>query len=519
MQTREDQLAIIYCRVSSRKQKDKGSGLESQEHRCRTYAEERGYEVVAVFPDDKSGGGDFMKRPGMVALLSYLDAQPDTDFVVIFDDLKRYARDTEFHLKLKREMDARNARRECLNFHFEDSPEGEFIETIMAAQGQLERKQNRRQVFQKMKARVEQGFWVFQAPAGFQYIDSKHGGRELVRNEPLASIIQEALEGFASGRFASQSEVARFLESQADFLKTTQNRKVPVWRVTKILTNALYCGNIELPKWDVTLRKGKHSGLIPFETFQKIQRRLEEGSHGQARKNIHKDFPLRGFVKCGDCEKPLRSCWSKGKYKPYPYYLCQTKSCKSYGKSIPRDRIEGDFETLLQKMKPTKSLFQCARALFKDMWNEQLAQTANTEKSFKQQIGKLDKQIEQILDRIIDSDNPTVIKAYEKKISNLEKEKLLAEEKAVKNIGPRHKFEDVLELSMSFLANPQKLWASDHLISKRTVLKLAFSDHLTYQLNEGYRTPKMSLPFSVLSGILSQNAEMVPVERFELPTY
>jgi DNA invertase Pin-like site-specific DNA recombinase len=33
--------AILYCRVSSKKQKTEGSGLETQEHRCRTHAEER----------------------------------------------------------------------------------------------------------------------------------------------------------------------------------------------------------------------------------------------------------------------------------------------------------------------------------------------------------------------------------------------------------------------------------------------------------------------------------------------
>ncbi|MEM6974059.1 MAG: recombinase family protein [Pseudomonadota bacterium] len=35
--------ALIYCRVSDKKQKTEGHGLESQEHRCRAYAEERGY--------------------------------------------------------------------------------------------------------------------------------------------------------------------------------------------------------------------------------------------------------------------------------------------------------------------------------------------------------------------------------------------------------------------------------------------------------------------------------------------
>ena len=62
--------ALIYCRVSGKKQAIAGAGLESQEHRCRDYANGKGYIVEGVFPDDVSGGGDFMKRPGMVALLS-----------------------------------------------------------------------------------------------------------------------------------------------------------------------------------------------------------------------------------------------------------------------------------------------------------------------------------------------------------------------------------------------------------------------------------------------------------------
>ena len=114
--------AVIYCRVSSKTQESTGHGLASQETRCRQYADLKGYDVVAVFPDTFSGGGDFMNRPGMQALLSFLDAQPAENYVVIFDDLKRYARDVEFHIKLKREMSKRGAIRECLNFNFQEPP-------------------------------------------------------------------------------------------------------------------------------------------------------------------------------------------------------------------------------------------------------------------------------------------------------------------------------------------------------------------------------------------------------------
>jgi len=47
-------------------------------------------------------------------------------------------------------------------------------------------------------------------------------------------------------------------------------------------------------------------------------------------------------VTCGDCGTPLRSSWSKDRDKSYACYLCQTKKCASYGKSISRDMLEGE---------------------------------------------------------------------------------------------------------------------------------------------------------------------------------
>src|SRR6056297_2859852 len=267
--------AVIYCRVSSTKQKLEGSGLDSQEYRCRQYAELKGYQVDAVFPDDASGGGDFINRPGMVALLSYLDAQPDKDYVVIFDDLKRFARDTEFHIKLRREFQTRGARIKCLNFNLDDSPEGKFVETIFAAQGELEREQNRRQVIQKMKARVEKGYYVFSPPVGYRFAKDRVHGKLLVRDEPVASIVTEALEGYAAGRFSSLSEVTRFFESKPDFPKSSKDGSVRITKTREILERPTYAGYVEAPKWGVGLRKGHHEPLISFVTHERIQTRLK----------------------------------------------------------------------------------------------------------------------------------------------------------------------------------------------------------------------------------------------------
>ena len=311
--------AVLYSRVSSRAQETDGHGLESQETRCRQHAEAKGYEVVATFPDTVTGGGDFLKRPGMVALLAFLDAQPDENYVVIFDDLKRYARDVEFHLKLKREMDARGARRECLNFEFVDSPEGKFHEIIIAATGQLEREVNGRQVAQKMKARMDTGYWIHDAPIGYKYEKVRGRGRMLFPNEPFASIVREAFEGYASRRFETQAEVKRFFESFPDFPRN-KHGVVAQQRVTDILTQPVYTGHICSERYGIHWLKAQHEPLISLETYDRVQKRREGALKAPKRKNIGDAFALRGIAICGGCDVPLRSSISRGNGGHYHYY-------------------------------------------------------------------------------------------------------------------------------------------------------------------------------------------------------
>jgi hypothetical protein len=41
------------------------------------------------------------------------------------------------------------------------------------------------------------------------------------------------------------------------------------------------------------------------------------------RQRNHPDFPLRGFVRCEACGRPLTGSWSKGRNGHYAYYHCQ----------------------------------------------------------------------------------------------------------------------------------------------------------------------------------------------------
>lgn len=492
--------ALIYCRVSSRNQEEDGHGLESQETRCRQYAEARGYEVAALFPDTITGGIDFMKRPGMVALLSFIDAQPNERFVVIFDDLKRFARNTRFHLDLRDAFRARGATIECLNFKFEETPEGKFFETIVAAQGELEREQNGRQVAQKMRARMESGYWVHDAPIGMRYQTIKGRGKTLIPNPPFDGIIREAFEGYANGRFGSQAEVKRFFESFPDFPRN-KHGEVKQQRVTDILKQTLYAGYICSERYGLHWLKGQHEPLISVETFQKVQDRRAGAAKAPKRANIGADFALRGVVCCDGCGVPLRSSWVKGKYKHYAYYLCQTKTCEAYGKSIPRDQIEGEVGEIIKALQPTEELFQMAGAMFRVAWDARRTHALDAIQTGKQQVRDITRQIDTLLERILGATSPTIIQTYEAKIGDLERAKAIATDQLAKHTEPKGAFEEKLELSLQFLANPWKLWESGQTTLRRMVLKLAFADRLRYCRIEGTRTPQISLPFRALGAL------------------
>ena len=97
----------------------------------------------------------------------------------------------------------------------------------------------------------------------------------------------------------------------------------------------------------------------------------------------------------------------------------------------------------------------------------------------------------------------------------VERDKLAADEKLANGPGPGRTFEEMFELAMTFLANPWKLWASDRLEDKRTVLKLTFAKRLPYDRKNGFRTPETTIPFNMLGGKNMQKCEMARPKGFE----
>ena len=510
------QKAVIYCRVSTQKQVEEGHGLNSQETRCREYARHKGYDVIRPFHDEGESGS-LMDRPDMKAMLSFLRSNRKEQYVVIIDDISRLARNIETHIHLRSEIAAVNARLESPSIEFGEDSDSRLVEHLLACVAAHQREKGAEQVTNRMRARALNGYWVAPPPVGYCFKKIEGHGKMLVRKEPEASIVQEALESFASGRFETQAEVKVFLERQTKFPKG-RSGKVHYQRIRDMLAHPLYAGRLTHPQWNIYNHPGKHKGLISYTTHQAIQKRLKTQARAPFRKDIRHDFPLRGFVTCGDCGHALTSVRARGRSKHYSYYHCYQKSCEQYGISIKKEQVEEDFETLLRSLKPSKELFNLALAAFRLYWNRQTDHHAQEQIALQGDLKQLERKTENLLDKIVDTDHPQIASTLEKRLRHMEEQKIVLEEKIAQCGTEIRDFDKSFRTAFEFFENPHKLWASDDITHKRMALKLVFTERMAYDRNEGFRTAPIALPYRVLRDFREGQSVMVGVRGFEPPT-
>ncbi len=514
MTEKTDQKAVIYVRVSSAAQVAKGHGAESQAARCAEFAKMKGYRVLETF-EDKAVSGSLIDRPGMKEMLAFLRQYRKENIRVLIDDISRLARGLEAHLALRAAISECGGLLESPSIEFGEDSDSLLIEHLLASVSQHARIKNAEQVRNRQEARLRTGYYPFKPPLGFKNAKLEGHGKVMVRDEPVASIIEEALEGYASGQFQTQAEVMRFLQAQPDYPKNRFG-KVTNEAANRILNRVVYAGMVEMPEWGVSLREGKHEGLISFATFEKIQARLNGQAYAPARPDLSADFPLRGSVACADCDRPLTSCWSKSKTgAKHPYYMCFNKDCVSHRKSIRRDKIEGEFEALLEALEPSPTLANIAKSMFTHGWEIQRKQAGHIAEAVRRGIAKVDSEIDKQLDKIVKASSDTVIGAFERKIEQLERQKLVLAERQQNSGMPLRPFGEMFELAMRFLSSPSNLWKSERLEDRQTVIRLVFAGHLKYDRNEGFRTPKTSSVFKALEGFQNAKMLMAETEGFE----
>ncbi len=180
--------------------------------------------------------------------------------------------------------------------------------------------------------------------------------------------------------------------------------------------------------------------------------------------------------------------------------------------------MHAEFSDLLETLTPSTGLIKVSTVIFGDVWDQKMKLFKKDMEQVKNELIGVDDKIQTLLDRILKAESDTLITAYENRIQELERKKLVLTEKLAQKQRPLGEKLNTFKEAIKFLSNPQKLWNSDKVEDKKAVLKLAFSERLPYTRNIGFGTPNLSLPFKALGANCASDFTMVPLGRIELPT-
>ena len=127
---------ILYARVSTREQVEKGYSLAQQLEALRAYCASEGYDILEEVADPGQSGGS-LARPGLDRVRDLVAAGGVS--VVLAQDRDRFAREPAYHYFLKREFEEHGTKIRALNDRGDETPEGELTDGVLDQLAKYER--------------------------------------------------------------------------------------------------------------------------------------------------------------------------------------------------------------------------------------------------------------------------------------------------------------------------------------------------------------------------------------------
>jgi DNA invertase Pin-like site-specific DNA recombinase len=325
----------IYVRVSTEEQARFGYGLTSQLDACREKYLSMGITEYKVYTDD-GYSGEFIERPGLDELRQDLRS----GFVdnVIFYDPDRMARVLEIQLLISDEIEKAKATLIFCTHDYDASPEGKLFFMIRGAISQFEKAKIRERTMAGKRTKALKGKLISNdKPYGYGW-DANNSMYTI--NEKEAEIIQIMFNMFSEKNLGVRS---LSFELKSLGIKNRQGKAFTASNIYRILINEMYAGT----KWSFKNYEKKTGqkqskrirrdpsewipisvpAIISKELWEKAQNILKSNQIFSKR-NTHREYLLRGIIRCGSCGYAMIGARKFNKGKEYLYYTCHSKTEK-----------------------------------------------------------------------------------------------------------------------------------------------------------------------------------------------
>jgi site-specific DNA recombinase len=467
--------AILYIRVSTDEQADKGYSLAHQKERLEKYCELQGFEIVALYNDNHSAKS--FERPQFKKLLEFVKKNRNKADLLIFTKWDRFSRNARDAYGMINTLNKLGIEPQAIEQPLDLAvPENKLMLAFYLAAPEVENDRRALNVIVGMRKAKREGRFIGKAPKG--YIN--------VRNERGIARIELVPEEAKHINWVF-TEIAKGKKCLEDIRKEVNTKGLVIQKsyFAKMIRYPLYCGQISVSKYkdeDAMLVQGQHAPIITKALFDSVQDIIHGRKRNVPTTNKQKDeFPLRGFLECKKCGRPLTASASKGNGGFYNYYHCQI-GC---GERIKAEDANNEITNIINSISAKNNTIDLVKASAKTIFSKSHNfQKDNTSKQ-KLEIAKVENRINQAQQLMLDGeisigDYKAIKERYEPELRTLQTQ--------VANVSAMSAdIKTYLDFVLDSLSKLSQYYVLGDVHAKQLLLGSIFSKKLVFENNQ-YRT-------------------------------
>jgi site-specific DNA recombinase len=467
--------AILYIRVSTDEQAEKGYSLAHQEERLRKYCEINDIEVVGFYKEDHSAKS--FERPQFKKLLDVIKKNKNVANYLLFTKWDRFSRNAGDAYGMISILNKYGVEPQSIEQQLDfNVPENKLMLAFYLAAPEVENDRRALNVIVGMRKAKRDGRYLGLAPKGYINTRNANGMPIISVDSEQAAHIKWCYEEIAKGK---DTVIDIWRQAVEKGFKCSRGH---FWTVIR---NPVYYGLIQIASWkdeESSEAKGIHTPILTKELFDDVQDVLNGKKKNSPAKHTKKDeFPLRGFLTCKQCNNPLTASASKGRSSKYYYYHCQ-HGCPE---RIKAEVVNNQLVVILENLAKQNYRIKLFKDVTKSMFKENESTKKEGSQKFKLEIEKIEGRLQNaqqmLLDGEITSGDYKEMKArYEPELAKLKRNK---EESKSLDI----EFENYVKYCTEIVESLDKLYLQGDIHTKQQLLGSIFSEKLIFENNQ-YRT-------------------------------
>jgi DNA invertase Pin-like site-specific DNA recombinase len=323
---------VVYVRVSPGKgqaakaDEPDGYSLPAQLSACKRKAATLKAVVIEEFIE-RSESAKTADRPELQRMLQFV--KENSVKYVIVHKVDRLARNRADDVVINLAFQQAGAQLVSVSENIDQTPSGLLLHGIMSSIAEFYSRNLATEVIKGCVQKAKNGGTPSKAPVGYLNVRQIVNGLEgrTVEVDPVRGpLMAWAFEAYATGVWTIRSLLAELTDRGLTTAPGPRSpgRPLRVSHLHTLLRHPYYVGIV---RYQGVLYPGKHTPLVEYETWQRVQELLT-AKHLSGEKHREHPHYLKGSVFCGQCGSRLIVCHAKGRGGTYPYFICSGRQAK-----------------------------------------------------------------------------------------------------------------------------------------------------------------------------------------------